>query len=372
MVLTRGSRKDKTMVHILDALNRLENKFDNLAMTSGSSPDGSTPAPSRASAGSMSAMKAPQIEAQMRNADYSGPVQQPYQHLTVPHKIILWPGIYIHLLNSNIPAAPDLQFVLQEGTHWLIKREMAKHPDPLRSDIGLPNFSINLTPAQHVQGAKVAFLTLTIQLIQEYCNAYFNTFNVLYPILERETFMNGTVARLLREGYGDGDAGSVLALMGFALGKVAVEGVHQRPVSMVNGQPCGFRGGQVDEPLGLEIFNEGRRRLGFVMTECSLENVQINLLQATYYESTGRHLDFWRSTVAASMACQVLVRCQPIDWSSPNGDLIKRAYWTCVLNEDLYHLDLDLPRTGIHTMEDDVPLPYFHEAQEQQQEQQAG
>ena len=29
------------------------------------------------------------------------------------------------------------------------------------------------------------------------------------------------------------------------------------------------------------------------------------------------------------------------------GDLIKRAYWTCILSEDFYHLDLDLPRTGI-------------------------
>ena len=26
----------------------------------------------------------------------------------------------------------------------------------------------------------------------------------------------------------------------------------------------------------------------------------------------------------------------------------------------LYHVELDLPQTGIHTMEDQVPLPYFH------------
>lgn len=362
------------MVHILDALTRLENKFDNLAMTPGSSPaDGSTPKVRTTSAGSssMSAMKAPQQpETRPQNTDYPH-LQQPYQHLTVPHKVMLWPGIYIHLLNSGIPAASDLQYVLHEGTHWFIKREMAKHPDALRTDIGLPMFAVNVSPVQQ-RGSSVAFPTLTIQQIQEYCNAYFNTFNVLYPILERDSFMNGTVARLLREGYGDGDAGSVLALMVFALGKVAIEGVNQRPISILSGQPSGFRGGSVEEPPGLEIFNEARRRTGFVMTECTLENVQINLLQATYYESMGRHLDFWRSTVAASMACQVLVRCQTIDWSSTSGDLIKRAYWTCVLNEDLYHLDLDLPQTGIHTIEDDVPLPYFYEAQKQQQEQMSG
>ncbi|KAK1808457.1 hypothetical protein LTR12_017185 [Friedmanniomyces endolithicus] len=322
------TKKDQTMVHILDALSRLENKFDNLAMTSGSSPDGSTPSRRTASAtsSSMSTMKGSQSGIPPQGSEYPGHFQQPYQHLTVPHKVMLWPGIYIHLLNSGIPAASDLQYVLQEGTHWFIQREMAKHPDPLPSRLGLPCFAINAGPHEHGRAANVAFPTLTIQQIQEFSDAYFNTFNVLYPILNQETFMNVIVTPLLREGYGDGDAGSVLALMVFALGKVA--------------------GG--------------------------LENVQINLLQATYYEATARHLDFWRSTVAASMACQVLVRCQPIDWSSAEGDLIKRAYWTCVLSEDLYHLDLDLPQTGIHTMDDEVPMPYFHQAQEQEEGHQSG
>jgi len=62
------------------------------------------------------------------------------------------------------------------------------------------------------------------------------------------------------------------------------------------------------------------------------------------------------------MACQVLIKCQDVDWSTHVGDMIKRAYWACILSEDLYHLDLDLPQTGIHTLEDEVPLPYFHEA----------
>ncbi|KAK0255154.1 hypothetical protein B0A54_16294 [Friedmanniomyces endolithicus] len=370
------TKKDKTMVHILDALNRLENKFDNLSMTAGGSPDGSTPSMrTRGTASSsMSGTTAKTSQNAIPPSSSENPptFRQPYQHLTVPHKIILWPGIYIHLLNSGIPAASDLQYVLEEGTHWFIRREMAKHPEPLPSKLGLPCFAINASPHDHGRASNVAFPTLTIQQIQEFSDAYFNTFNVLYPLLNREAFMNGIVSRLLREGYGDGDAGSVLALMVFALGKVAVEGVLHRPASVVNGQPSGFRGGTIEEPPGLEFFNEARRRHGFVMTQCTLENVQINLLQATYYEATARHLDFWRSTVSASMACQVLIRCQPIDWSTAEGDLIKRAYWTCVLSEDLYHLDLDLPQTGIHTMEDEVPMPYLQQVQEQQDDDQMG
>ncbi|KAK3676216.1 hypothetical protein LTR78_003966 [Recurvomyces mirabilis] len=366
------TKKDKTMVHILDTLTRLENKFDNMAITQGSSPDMSSPGAHASVSGTSSAslVKASQSETAQRKPEGSAAsdnMPKPYQHLTVPHKIMLWPGIYIHLLNSGISAASDLQYVLQEGTPWFIKREMSKHPDPLPSDVGLPCFTMATGNTEQSRATNVVFPTLGVQQIQELSDAYFNTFNVLYPVLNRETFMNGTVAKLLRDGYGDGDSASVLALLVFALGAVAVDGVFERPVSVVNGQPSGFRGGTVDHPPGLALFNEARRRLGFIWTQCTLENVQLNLLQATYYEATSRHLDFWRCTVAASMACQVLIRCEPIDWSSANGDLVKRAYWTCVFSEDLYHLDLDFPQTGINTMEDEVPLPYFHEAQEQHQ-----
>lgn len=359
--LTLVGRKDKTMVHILDTLTRLENKFDNLSLgqSNASTPDMMT----------RSSNAYPSSQSSSRNArpgeDLPIELQRSYQHLTVPHKVILWPTVYIHLINSGIAASSDLQFILQEGTPWFIRQEMAKHPLPLPFDAGLP--SVQLTePSEGGYSSRTAFPTLTLPQIREYTDAYFNTFNVLCPILNQDAFMDDVVTRLVREGYSDGDPSSVLALMVFALGKVAIDGVFGQPISVQGNSPSGFRGGRMDKPPGIEIFNEARRRLGFVMTLCSLENVQILLLQATYYEANARHLDFWRCTVAASMACQVLIRCHSIDWSSQEGDMIKRAYWACILSEDLYHLDLDLPQTGIHTLEDEVPLPYFHEAQELQ------
>ena len=356
------------MVHILDALTRLENKFDTLSLSNSNSnsPD---PFPSRL--GKSMSQASPSSLSQKVTAsdgetahDFPRELQQSYQHLTVPHKVILWPSIYIHLINSGIQATSDLQYVLQEGTPWFLRQEIAKHPHPLPCDVALPYFAINSNAREQGYASKVAFPTLSIQQIQEQCDAYFNTFNVLFPLLDRDAFMNETVAPLLRDGYGDGDVNAVLALLVFALGQVAIEGVFERPISMINGQPSGFRGGTVDRPPGLAIFNEARRRLGFVGTQSNLENVQVLLLEAVYYEANARHLDFWRATVAASMACQVLIRCKAIDWSSRAGDLIKRAYWTCMLSEDFYHLDLDLPKTGIETLEDEVPLPYFHEAHE--------
>lgn len=354
------------MVHILDTLTRLENKFDTLALGPGITP------PSEHNALSKYSHSSPSVNSNQKGAnnrdyphDFPRELQQTYQHLTVPHKIVLWPSIYIHLINTGIQATSDLQYVLQEGTPWFIRQEMAKHPQPLPYDVALPYFIINSSLREQGYSSNVAFPTLTIQQIQEQCDAYFNTFNVLFPLLNRDSFMNRTVAPLLRDGYADGDPNAVLALLVFALGQVAIEGVFERPISMLDGQPSGFRGGTAENPPGLAIFNEARRRIGFVLTQSSLETVQIMLLEAIYYESTARHLDFWRSTVAASMSCQVLIRCKSFDWASQTGDLLKRAYWACMLSEDFYHLDLDLPRTGIDTLEDEVPLPYFHEANEQ-------
>lgn len=358
------------MVHILDALTRLETKFDTLAL--GGSASGS-PDPtggrlrkslSQASPGSISYHKSGPDNNDVVSHEFPRELQKSYQHLTVPHKIILWPSIYIHLINSGIQATSDLQYVLQEGTPWFIRHEIAKHPQSLPYDLALPYYALNSSLREQGIASKIAFPSLTIQQIQEQCEAYFNTFNVLFPLLNRDSFMNGTVAPLLREGYADGDPNAVLALLVFALGQVAIEGVFERPISFIGSYPSGFRGGTVDKPPGLAIFNEARRRLGFVTTQTTLASVQILLLEAIYYEATARHLDFWRTTAAASMACQVLIKCRSIDWSSTEGDLTKRAYWTCVLSEDFYHLDLDLPRTGIDSMDDQVPLPYFHDAHE--------
>lgn len=347
------------MVHILDTLTRLENKFDNLTIKGGStnlSAAIAQPSIDTSFTGS------PELVSPKENLFSSDHMPKglfkAYEHLTFPHKIMMWPAIYLHLVNSGIPAASDLQYVLQEGSPWFVSRELAKHASPLAWHVGLPCCAVN--NMNEGSPPTVVFPMLTVQQIQMYCDAYFNTFNVLHPLLNRGTFMDEVVSKLIRGGYSDGDANSIIALLVYALGQVAIEGVVDSPVSVVDGRPSGFRGGTIDQPPGLALFNEARRRLGFVSTQCNLENVQIMLLQATYYEATARHLDFWRAIVSASMACQVLIRCQPVDWTSPIGDLIKRAYWTCVLSEDLYHLDFDLPQSGVQRMEDDVPVPSFH------------
>lgn len=306
-----------------------------------------------------------QVDAEFGHG-FPSKLHRPYQHLTAPHKVVLWPSIYTHLIDSGIQAAADLQGILHEGTPWFIRQEVKKHPLSLPTDPELPSHRLDYPSSEEGYSKRYAFPTFTIQQVQEYTDAYFDTFNVISPILDYDFFTNEVVARLSREGYADGDPQSVVALLVYALGQLAMEGVFGKAISNQNGVPSGFRGGTAERPPGLEIFNEVRRRLGFVMSTCTIENVQIMLLQATYYEANSRHLDFWCCAVAASMAMQVLVRCEEIDWQPKSGDMIKRAYWACVLSKDFYHLDLDLPQTGIYTLEDEVPLPSFHEPNDSQ------
>jgi len=284
-----------------------------------------------------------------------------YQRLTVPHRVIVWPEVHDHLINSNPHAAPALQGILQKVTAWFVNLELEKHSSPLPCAPG----TLEIPSVQ--SGTPSALPSITMEDAQRYTEAYFDSFNAYRPILDHDAFSRDILGKILRDGFVDGDSRSVLALLVFALGQVAIED-SKRPVSIQPGKSSGLRGGTVIEPPGTRMFDEARRRLELVRNTGTLENVQILLLQATYYDANSRHIDFWSSTVAASLDCRVLIECRQIEPLTQSGDLTIRAYWACVLNEDLYHFDLDLPKTGIHTLHDTIKLPNFRYSQDDSSE----
>jgi hypothetical protein len=83
------------------------------------------------------------------------------------------------------------------------------------------------------------------------------------------------------------------------------------------------------------------------------------LLQATFFEAGARHLDFWTSTSAASLACTCLTKSQRIDWTLSYGDLVKHAYWVYVFHERLFDLEFRVISTSIESLEDQILLPHF-------------
>jgi hypothetical protein len=110
--------------------------------------------------------------------------------------------------------------------------------------------------------------------MQRLCKAYFESFNFVHPILDRQTFINETLPVVFNSGFDNGIL-STLAFLTFALGEVAIAGTQGAPVRVFNGRPSGVRGGSEKQPPGLALFNEARRRMGFSLTDCSLENVQV-------------------------------------------------------------------------------------------------
>lgn len=117
--------------------------------------------------------------------------------------------------------------------------------------------------------------------------AYFDSFNYIAPIVDRQTFLGVTLPAALEVGQeatnptdkssasNDGNSNMTLVLLVAALGDVAIAGVQGAPVLGATG---GVKGGTVRHPPGLALFNEARRRMGFMLGDCSLESMQIHAL----------------------------------------------------------------------------------------------
>ncbi|GAM88890.1 hypothetical protein ANO11243_069240 [Dothideomycetidae sp. 11243] len=360
-----SSVKDKTLVHILQALERVESKVDRISTPStginlsdtlvhGNGRNISDTGPTTAK---RKRINSPSRHEDSRSNDGYMPadVVDIGIHMTASHRILVWPAVYLMLTNSSVPVSNDLDGILQEGSHWFTQLDLKKSVQPL------PGPKHGPVESKRTSSGIAGLAGLSTDSIRRLSDAYFDTFNMVHPILDRTLFYSDVIGPAIGDGLEmtDFDTTCCLALAVLALGQVAIEGISGAPVASTDKWSSGIRGGTIGEPPGLDLFNEGRQRFGYVMHSCSLENVQIYLLHAMYYESCARHIDYWRCCAAASMAFQVYIRCARIDWSTPRADMIKRVYWTCILNEDIYHLELGLPRTSIYSVDDRIPLPSF-------------
>jgi hypothetical protein len=225
---------------------------------------------------------------------------------TEAHRIFLWPAIQKLIAKADPTIAHDFQHIQEEGTAWFVQREMKKHPKGLAPDFSL---SLSRNHAIEMSGRRPEGVLpgLTTDLMIKYTEHYFNTYNMVYPVLDYDDFIQKVLPTALKGGFDDESTNATIALLVFTLGQVALEGVMGQPISKDNGIASGIRGGSATSPPGLQIFTEARRRLGFVFTECQLETAQVLLLVAyvqrvafrfsytknrpsIYFETTGRHL----------------------------------------------------------------------------------
>jgi hypothetical protein len=120
---------------------------------------------------------------------------------------------------------------------------------------------------------------LSYEDIERLSNIYFNTFNYLYPFMDRQCFFTNTLPNALA-GSKQAEEKTVITLLVLALGQLAQEGSFGAPISRMGNRPSGVRGGTAKLPPGFLLFDKARQRLGFAATQYELENVQIFSLAA--------------------------------------------------------------------------------------------
>jgi hypothetical protein len=279
------TKKDKTLVEILDRLKSLEGKVDRIPTNR--PPPGFGPLQSSPS--SQPSFN-PEVEAGSYSASSVRPSQQPspsgigrsqpYRHASAAHKILTWPAIQQLLLQAHPSNLGDLKSLEQDGSNFIVRMQKGQKDLPLDEALQEWPFVGMQTPATRASGgARTTFPALTREVMHRLATTYFDTFNFLYPFMDRQNFISDTLTRVHTEGF-DGDIDSVIALLVFALGELTIEGSRGTPISSEKNRPSGVRGGSSQKPPGLALFNEARKRIGFVLTGCDLENVQIFSLAA--------------------------------------------------------------------------------------------
>ncbi|KAG7292063.1 hypothetical protein NEMBOFW57_002094 [Staphylotrichum longicolle] len=280
------TKKDKTLVEILDRIKSLEGKIDSLShrqsVASSAAPfpvqPSSLPSPLPTtqqgvlgpSAPSASAYQFPEASIVPSSGDAH------YQYVSSVHQMLKWPAIQqlFASVQSKLPNI-DLSAPEREGPASMVALRRARIqnlptdiPTPMPRDSGMGI-------VDPVTGHEAITISeLNWETMQRLSKAYFDTINLLCPILNRQSFMSDTLPNLFNNGFSR-DMQSTIAFLVFALGEVALEGIDGLRLHVYNGRASGVKGGSKDRPPGLELFNEARRRMGFNLTECSLENVQI-------------------------------------------------------------------------------------------------
>lgn len=196
-----------------------------------------------------------------------GGFSQPYRHATAAHKMLTWPAIQSLLKNTGASNSADIYTLSVEGSAFIVRmcKNMPRLPlDEIPFDEQKPFSGMQTMENRYFGGPRMVFQYLTYDKMVQLATVYFNTFNILYPFMDREGFLTKTLQAVKDQGF-DSDAPSVTALLIFALGEVAEDTLSRR---------------SSDRYPGIKLYNEARKRMGFVQTSCDVDNVQICSLAA--------------------------------------------------------------------------------------------
>jgi hypothetical protein len=278
------SRRDRTLVEILSRLDSLEGRMDRIPPRgpepTGFGPPQSVPNSQPSFSTDIDEPSTSSSPPLAQQPSPSGMKRQPYRHASAAHKILTWPAIQ-ELLFEALPAnIGDLKSLEQDGPGFITRIQEGMPKLALEEGLqDMPLLAIE-SQASRISGeTRTTFPHLTRDIMHQLATAYFDTFNLIYPFMDRQDFISETLTKVHTEGF-NSDLDSVIALLIFALGQIAIEGSRRDSIEVYKRHPSGVRGGTAPQPPGLALFNEARKRIGFVLTDYELENIQIYSLAA--------------------------------------------------------------------------------------------
>ncbi|KAF5656108.1 acetate regulatory DNA binding protein [Fusarium heterosporum] len=337
------TKKDKTLVEILERLKSVEGKIDNLALhDNATSPLLTTSRPSAVYPANTPLLIDPETQGPLPGTSLPPTSPTPsldiggYRYDSSVSKISEWPVIR-QMFESVGQKPPSPLGEIPALPGGIRDSAVTLPPDGLQP-AGIPTNSTMQVPL-HLSGTSSSTLNLSPPSVdwgtmQRLSKSYFDVINVLHPVLDRQWFNSNTLGSILSNGFQEG-AISSLVLLVLALGEMALT-TSEVPISAYKQRPSGIRGGTVDRPPGLAYFNEARKRMGFALSE-----------------------ECWRMNVYASLACQALITSKPNELHGPRTDLIKRIFWHCSIMETCFHMEFRLPLTGLEKFEEAIGLPDF-------------
>lgn len=335
---------------ILHKLERMDAKIDSMSQSQSQSPQPSLPQTSMLPPGSNSSVPADSPASPMASRTTTTPIS------FSARLMLSWPAVRDLLPPSLGAVAGDYALRLEENR---------------------PKLPISTTRSR--QG--IDFLAdLSISTVRELSDAYFATFNLANPILDRKLYFQQTLGTAINGGFGY-DAESCVVLMTMALGTFGMQALgechsqqqqqHSSPVSERHRSSSttthNHHHPPNTEPTGLAFYNEARKRIGFLEGEHSLQACQFYLLAAVYHAQLLRPVDCWSMTMRAAVICLKLWSSDDHTSSAAEGnvdqwtlDMYSRMFWITVMYQTVLTQELiGLPTSKIRELEDQVPLPKF-------------
>ena len=285
------TRKDNTLVEILGRLKNLEAKIDSFGFrgtfTSSTSLE-TSPQPSILESAAAfdtypGVPSSPPLASSIHSYErFSGASVdgEHYKYASSVHQMLGWPTIQqlLKTVQSKIPTL-DLSSVERDRPTIMLSLHKSASQG-LPTDTAFTSLRPASAASEHVP--LPGFVPITVSSLnwdsmKRLSTAYFDTFNLFHPVLDRHSFMSETMPSVFHDGFGPGMA-SIITFLVLALGETALSGSDGIPVHSHNGRPSGVKGGSRDRPPGLNFFNEAKKQMGYNLTECSIENVQIFIL----------------------------------------------------------------------------------------------